>query len=466
MGFNRQVDLITKGDLRTAFFKLALPAVFMMLGVMLFELVDMFWVGRTNEAGVAAVSASTYMIWTIRGLTMIVGAGINTLVSRNAGQKNWMRVVHWFWQGSFLAIILGILFALLGFASLEAMLDYMKLSPNAQVYADGYLTYFYISLPLIFLFFLFDNLYRSLGNPKTSSIITLIALLINGILDPVLIFGFSIIPPMGVAGAALATMISYTVGLALFILKIRKSTLPLKKGFTLHLQMDAFREIIRIGSPIALSGALFSLIYIFITRIVSISSGIGQSGIQNLQHLADIQISAMGIGQRWESAAYYICMAASYAVSTMVGQCLGVNDLKRARQSALLATRYLLYFTFVVTLLFTMGGKWLAFLMMPDPEVVAATAHYLFIVGLFEMTMAFEWGLEGVFIGAGKTLPPFLISFPITLARIPIAWFFAIHLQMGVTAVWWTIGLTTFAKGLLFAIWFYRGSWMYAKVRA
>ena len=466
MAFDQQVDLITGGNLRKALFSIAIPAMFMMLGVMLFELVDMFWIGRTTEEGTAAVSAATYLIWAIKGLAGIAGGGINTLVSRSAGRKSWDRVVHWFWRGIILTTFLSIVFILAGFAILDPLLDFMMLSPVATEYAYGYLTYFYFSLPFVFLYVFFDNIFRSLGDAKTTSYITIFALSINAILDPLFIFGWSVFPELGVVGAAVASLIAHALGVLLYIWKLNKTTLAFRSKIIPTAFFADFWEIVRIGSPIALSGALFSIIYIFITRIVSIASKIGIEDPLAAFHAADIQISALGIGHRWESAAYYISMGMSYSVATLVGQNLGRNNIERAKASAYLATRYLVIFTIAVSLLFIFGGEFLAFILMPDPEVVAATAQYLFIVGFFEISMAFEFGLEGAFVGSGNTLPPFLISFPITAARIPIAYYFAIYLGLGINAVWWTIGLTMLIKGLFFALWFYRGNWTKVNVRA
>jgi Na+-driven multidrug efflux pump len=80
--------------------------------------------------------------------------------------------------------------------------------------------------------------------------------------------------------------------------------------------------------------------------------------------------------------------------------------------------------------------------------------------GSFKRQWPLNSDLKAPLSAPGDTLPPFLISFPLTFARIPIAWLFAVHWQMGITAVWWTIAFTMLAKGLLFAIWFYRGRWL------
>jgi putative MATE family efflux protein len=453
-------QLITRGSIPRALLRTAWPAVLMMLAVMLFEIVDMYWLGRGPAAWTTAIAAATYVVWTVKALAMLAANGSQSLISQNAGQQNWQRSVYWLQRGLLLALLLGLVIALLSAVLMAPMLQLMALSPQAAGFAADYLEIIFLSLPLIFAYAVFDSFFRALGDTRTTSLITVVALLTNVLLDPLLIYGYLGLPRLGMAGAAWASLFAHLLAVLLFTLIFSKRRLPAAGGFRRHGISADFLQIIRIGYPLALSGALFSLVYIFLTRIVArAASGVtGESDWYG--HAADLQIAAMGIGQRWESLAYYFCLGFSFAVATLVGQNLGLGQVQRARQAALLATRILLLFTSIISLLFVFFGYELAYFLVPNHTQASAAAAYLFAVGVFQTTMAFEFGLEGAFVGAGDTLPPFLISFPLTFARIPIAWLFAVHWQMGITAVWWTIAFTMLAKGLLFAIWFYRGRWL------
>ena len=464
MTLDSRVDLITTGNLRKALFSLAVPAVLMMIGIMLFEIIDMFWVGRTNESGTAAVSAASYIIWTIKSLAILAGTGINTLIGRTAGAKNWSRVGDWLWRGITLALSLSLIFGAVGMFYLQDILSFMQLKPETMDLSYNYLVYFFISLPFVFLFGVFESTFRALGDTRTPFIITTVALAFNTIADPLLIFGWLGFPQMGVPGSALASLIAHVIAVVLFIMRFSRSTLDLTFRFPYKNLIREWWQIIKIGSPIAFSGALFSVIYIFITRIVSLASSMGVEDPLLAARQIDINISAMGVGQRWESLVYFTCVAVSAAVATLVSQNLGSGNIDRAKASANMAVRYLLIYTGIISLLFIFFGETLGYILMPDPAVAEATARYLFIIGIFEITMSFEFGLEGAFIGSGNTLPAFLISFPLNALRVPLAWYLAIEMDLGVEAIWWTLGFTMLLKGFLFAVWFYRGKWVHSKV--
>jgi Na+-driven multidrug efflux pump len=95
-----------------------------------------------------------------------------------------------------------------------------------------------------------------------------------------------------------------------------------------------------------------------------------------------------------------------------------------------------------------------------DPAVIAVASRYLVIVAVSELFMAAEIVFEGAFGGAGDTMPPLLVAGPLTLVRVPLAYWLAVTLGWGVDGVWWAISLSTVSKGLLMALWFglkYRG---------
>jgi Na+-driven multidrug efflux pump len=99
-----------------------------------------------------------------------------------------------------------------------------------------------------------------------------------------------------------------------------------------------------------------------------------------------------------------------------------------------------------------------------DPRVIEAAAAYLRIIAISQIPMGFEIVLEGAFAGAGNTLPAMLISVPGSLARIPLAYFFARTLGWGTSGIWWAITLTTLVRGAIIFFWFSRGHWKTKKV--
>ena len=78
--------------------------------------------------------------------------------------------------------------------------------------------------------------------------------------------------------------------------------------------------------------------------------------------------------------------------------------------------------------------------------------------------MGIETAVAGGFAGAGDTLPPMLVSLPLTVLRVPIAWVLAYHTSLGVEGVWWAVSGTTILKGTIMVAWFRLGRWKHAAV--
>jgi len=107
---------ITTGSLDRSIFKLAVPAMVTMVSIMLFEFVDLFWIGRLGPRAVAAMGAASFVVWTLKSLANCVASGLNALVSRNAGSRKYERMTMWASQGIILMGLFTIVLALSTYA--------------------------------------------------------------------------------------------------------------------------------------------------------------------------------------------------------------------------------------------------------------------------------------------------------------------------------------------------------------
>ena len=121
-------------------------------------------------------------------------------------------------------------------------------------------------------------------------------------------------------------------------------------------------------------------------------------------------------------------------------------------------------FTAFVTAAFLLVPEHIVRVFIKDPVVVQIGADYLRIVGISQVFMGVEIVIAGGFIGAGDTIPPTLVSGLTSLARIPLAYYFAVRFGMGVAAIWWIVSLTGIVRGIALPIWFKTGTWKRRKV--
>lgn len=434
---------ITEGSISKGLFQLALPAMVSMVSIMLYEFVDLFWIGKLGAKAVAALGASSFVVWTIKSLSGCVAAGLNALIARNAGAKKFERVQMWASQGLVVTLLFSIMIAIFTFAANLFLFQLLGLEPEVACMAQKYT--FILTLGLIFIYatFSLENIFRAAGNTFIPMVIIVSGLALNAILDPFFIFGWYGFPKMGMPGAALASAISHVFAFALLFFKLPSVNIKLKFDFTSFFKNTL--EILRIGTPIGALGAIFSIIYIILSK--------------NIAYFGTVPMAAISIAHRIEGVPFFIAFGFSTAVSTVVGQNLGAGKPERSEKGAHLSLVYAGSFLFIISICFIIYGKSILNFFINDQAVINEGYRYLFAIAIFEIFLAPEVILEGAFTGAGDTKPPFLISIPLTLLRIPLAYYFSITLNLGVEAIWWAIGFTTFLKGGAFVLWFQRGKW-------
>jgi Na+-driven multidrug efflux pump len=160
-----------------------------------------------------------------------------------------------------------------------------------------------------------------------------------------------------------------------------------------------------------------------------------------------IQVSAVGICHRLESFPYFVAQGFSIAATSLVGFYLGKHETKKIDKivdsclflSSVIITPFMIFYIFLPHSLIELLSK--------DYLLIDAGAKYLYIIGVFEIFMCYENLMVGVFTGLGKTMPTTLVTMPLTIGRIPLAWFLATYLGWGISGIWWAISLSTFFKG-------------------
>ena len=443
---------LTRISISQAILKLAIPAFGSMVILMIFNLVDIWWVGKLGADALAGMSAAAFLVWLLLAIATLVEAGINSMVARFVGAGDPVTAGKVIGQGLILALFMAIVIGVVGIYTRTAVFELMGLSGMILHHAQNYIFYFLAGLFSYYLVFAVDASFRGTGDTKTPLKMITAGLTLNAVLDPFLIFGIGPFPRMEAGGAALATIIAHFLIFVwgVSILQKRQVKIRINRQLANMIDWNVLWRITKIGAPLAFSGVMFSITYMLLTRV--------------LTDFGAAPLAALGLGHRIEGLAYFAAVGFSVAASTLVGQNLGAGKPDRAERSAWLCILYISVILVIVSLAFFFAGKWIILFFINDPEVIREGVAYLKIVALFEVFLGFEIVLEGAFGGSGNSMPPMLVSVPITLARIPLAWYLAHYLDMGSTGVWWAISSTTGLKGIVMALWFRMGRWKKTKV--
>lgn len=443
----RNVDLVVGAPLPRALLFLALPAVGSMLLQTAFGIVDTFWVGRLGSDAVAAMSAASYFLWSTYALVSLVSVGTHAHVARRSGEREFHRVAGASGDGLLLCVPVSVAAVAFYMSVAGIAFRYMGVQGEILAMARGYLDVVLVGLPVTLLFMVVGAVFQGTGDTRTPFWLLCSSFGLNLILDPLLIFGAGPLPTLGIAGAAVATVVSQALVLlpGLYLLHRRK-LIAIPRPI---LSARPF-SILRIGLPTFMEGFLFCVVYIFLVRLLLPH---GTSGL-----------AALGVGHRLEGVTYMVALGFSHACAVLVGQSLGAGKPRRAQRGTWLATAMVGGFALVVTVIFVARGGPLMDLFVDEHETIRDGTIYLRIVGLSQVFMVVEVCLFGAFEGAGNTVPPMIVSTSLTLARIPVAYLLAIRMGMGPAGVYWAISSTTMAKGVLMALWFVLGRWKTYKV--
>jgi len=428
---------------------LAVPAVLSSLFYIIFEIVDMFWVGRLGPEAVAALSAGSFYVWMLRAMTQTVATGALAMVSRRSGEGDHQGVIKTAKNAVGAAIILAVLTMVVFTAAARPIFTLIGIESSVGRNAAQYAQIFLSGMLFVYIMVTCEHIIRGIGNTKLPMIITGFSLLLNAGLDPVFIYHYN----MGFKGAAVATVISHFAGSLLMVAAMLKLLPDIRKAV-----LDKGREffstyffpLVKIGAPVSFSNTMFAVIYLVLAGIIA--------------HFGSAPLAAVGIGHRIESVPYFVAFGFAMGTATMVGQNLGAGKPERARHTVFLALKLVTVLLVITSLIFFfMPGHFFRFF-IDDPEVIRHGIAYLKIIAVFEVFLGLEVILEGAFSGAGDTRPPMVIIFSLTMLRLPLAWFLSIGLGMGVWTVWASISFTTFLKGCAMLYWFNKGHWMHKKV--
>ena len=415
--------------------RVALPAVASSLLMTLFFSVDTFWIGtRVGATGLAAASTAVFWIWLLVSVAEMVNVGVTAVASRRHGEGRPEAAARVAGDALLLSLALGAVCALIGLPLLPRMFALMQTPPEVSALGVRYLATYLLGAPLIFGFFAVDAAFRAAGDTRTPFVLLLASVAVTLVLDPILIVGWGPIPALGMAGAAIATISTRAVAFALGLAIVgRRGVVKFGRP-----DLGALWSVVRIGLPTAVTGVVFSLIYVLVTRTAT--------------RFGTPALAALGIGHRVESWLYMIGVGFGAATAAIVGQNMGAGRTDRAERAGWISVAFCSMFGVVACVIELIVPERFASVFSNDPAVIAEGARYLRIAAISQIGICAEIVLEGALGGAGATLPPMLTSTLITATRIPIAIWAAS--RYGIEGLWWTISITALLRAAgMVAIW-------------
>jgi len=437
----------TRGPLLRALVRLAAPVVVMQACHTAFHLVNVMWVGRLGAASTAAVTTAFFLLWTIWAIADIAGVGTTATVARHVGAGERAQAGYAASQGALLAIVVGLAVTVAGWIGVAPLYSLIGTEPEVARQAVGYLRILLGGAAISALYVWAESTMRAAGDTRTPLVVIASSLALNAALDPLLIFGIGPFPRLGMAGAAIATVVAQAFAVAWF------ASLALRRHPAFPLDRTALRRfdpryafgLARIGVPYALIGLLYSAVYLFFAHLAA--------------RFGTAAVAVVGVSNRIESVTYLVSAGFGLACEAIVGQNLGARKADRAERAAWLSAALMAAFGSIMMIAMLAFPERLLGLFTSDPEVILTGVAYLRLLALSQAFTGVELVLNGAFSGAGDTVPPMAISTTLSLLRFPLAWYCVVPLGGGLVGLAIVITITSALRTVILAAWFRRGAW-------
>ncbi len=433
---------LTTGNASKLILQFATPMLLGNVFQQLYNIVDSIIVGNfIGKEALAAVGASFPIIFTLISLVIGFAMGATIIIAQYFGSKQMQKVKLTIDTLYIVLFYASVATTIIGISLTGPILRLIQLPEEIFPQARLYLIIYLSGLVFFFGFNGTSAILRGLGDSKTPLYFLIIATLANIVLDLLFVVVFK----WGIAGVAIATVISQGGAFFTAIIYLNRTHPVMQFSFfKLKFDKEIFWQSVRIGLPSGLQQTFVSLGLLAITWIVNLF------GVN--------VIAAYSIAMRIDSLAALPAMNFSAALSTFVGQNIGANKIERVRAgliSTLKMTTLISVFFSVVAILFS---GFLMGLFTNDQEVIAIGKKYLIIVSSFYIFFSTLFIINGVMRGAGDTLiPMFITLFALWFVRVPVAWL--LSRQIGETGIWWSIPIGWFIGMTMGIFYYWLGRW-------
>ena len=241
---------------------------------MAYNLVDILWIGRLGSESVAAVGSVGMLMWMMNSVALISKVGAEISIGQSLGARRLDQASVYASHTTTIAILLGLVFGILFFLFPQPYVSFYELKSEIAADAEAYLRVISLGIPIMFLVLNFSGIYIGAGRSDLPFYFNATGLVLNILLDPLLIFGWGVIPALGVRGAALATLLSQGLVLLLFIRHLKKQGGLLGRfPFLVRPRRRYTLNIFKLGLPVAAMNVYFAFINMNLARVASLYGG-------------------------------------------------------------------------------------------------------------------------------------------------------------------------------------------------
>ena len=428
---------------------LAMPAVIENFFQTILGFIDTYFVSKIGLAEVSAIGVTNAVLAIYFALFMAIGVAANVRISNFLGANKPEKARHISQQSIILAILFGVATGIITLFFAGPLLKLMGIEAN--VLEAGEIYFKIVAIPSVFmsLMFVLSAILRGAGDTRAPMKVSILINVVNAVLDYILIFGFWLVPEMGIVGAALATVFARVIGsLALFYYINRSATLSFRRNYWKPDKQHIW-ELTTLGGPAAGERLVMRIGQIvYFGFVVTLGTNV---------------FAAHQIAGNVEVFSYMIGYGFATAATILVGQQIGAGNIDEAKKYATLCTWIAVGSMTLLGAILFIFGSWAGGFFTDDQDVISIGTA-LKVSGIFQPFLALLLILTGAFQGANNTkFPMYLTAVGMWAIRTSLVYLLGIQLGWGLLGVWLAIGIDIAFRAVVLTVQFVRGKWIAVK---
>ena len=344
--------------------RLAVPASIGTLFQTLYTIVDTFYAGKISPEALSALSKSFPIYFIIIATSIGVTVAGTSLIGSSIGEKNEKNVLSYFGNVIIYSIIISIVVSILGFAFGEKIFLLMNSSQEVTILGLEYINVIFLGTILFILVVALNSFLHAEGDTKTYRNVLIFSFFLNIILNPIFIFGFLFIPPLGITGIGIATLIAQFVSLLVILIKILNNQ-RIKQITLDHFKAKFFflKNIFFQSMPITIAILGYSVAATIVFTYVGL--------------FGEYAVAGYGSATRIEQVLLLPVLGINTAIISIIAQNIGAKYYDRVEQSYFTSIKYGLFIMLIAGVVIFISADIVPKFFSSNPEVIMHGSMYL-----------------------------------------------------------------------------------------
>ena len=434
---------LTEGSVAKGLWAFTLPLMLGQLLQQLYNVADAWVIGNyADNASFAAVSAGGSLTFLVVGFFNGVSIGGGVVISRYFGAEDHQNVSKAIHTNVLFGVAASILVTILTVLFTPTILVWMQTPENVLPYSITYFRIYFAGISMIILYNIFMAIMRAVGDSVHPLYYLCISSVVNVILDLVLVAGMH----MGVAGAALATVVSQGLSAILCLIRMQRTGGYMRIHLSkLRYDGPMMKRVLYQGLPAGIQNSALS---------------IGNIVVQaNINAFGEFAMSGMGAHSKIEGFVFIPIISISNALSTFVSQNLGAGEVGRAKKGAFLGTVVSMGMTAVMGIGMYLLAPQLIRIFTSEPQSVEYGVVFMRTVTIVYLFLTFSHEATGILRGLGMSVIPMLGMFGFWCVGRILYVTIALRVIHDFRVICWAYPLTWICTTITFSIVLFRTKW-------